>query len=196
MVSILIVTALILSSGCLQGGQNNQEKTPPLANSLLTVASVQAAPGFNTTLSCVLNTTNGSGLNNQTIYWSLDGKPLGQSTTRFGFSVHNLSVNDVLALNPAAHKVVAEYRGNADYAGSRGEGTLLVIQRASPTPVPTPRPNATVTPTPTPTFTPTPTITPTPTPVPTPTPTPVPTPTPTPTRSPFNPFGPRPSPTP
>ncbi|MGZ4942801.1 MAG: hypothetical protein ACXV6K_00820 [Halobacteriota archaeon] len=149
--SILIVTTLILSSGCLGGGQKNEENTSPLANSLLTVRSVQAMLGYNTSLSCVLNTTNGQGLDSQMIYWYLDGKPLGQSITRFGFATHNLSVSDVLALEAGAHKVVAEYKGNPDYAGSRGEGTLLVIEKPSPSPSPSPSASASPTKKPTPT---------------------------------------------
>jgi len=78
-----------------RGGQSNDTNTAPLANSLLVVRSVEVMVGYNTSLSCVLNITNGQGLDNQVVYWYLDGQPLGQSSTYFGFATYNLSVSDV-----------------------------------------------------------------------------------------------------
>jgi len=70
------------------GGQSNNTNTPPLANSLLVVRSVEVMVGYNTSLSCVLNTTNGRALIIR-LYWYLDGTPLGQSSTYFGFATYN-----------------------------------------------------------------------------------------------------------
>jgi hypothetical protein len=154
---------MLLSCGCLGGGQTNNENTSPLANSVLVVRSVEVMVGYNTSLSCILNTSNGQGLDNQVVYWYLDGKPLGQSSTYFGFAAHNLSVSDVSALSTGEHQILAEYKGNADYAGSRGEGVLRVIPKPTPTPTPSPSPSPTPSPLPTPSPTPTasPTLTPT-----------------------------------
>jgi hypothetical protein len=180
--AILIVLITLSSCGCLGGGQQNNEKTPPLANSLLTVRSVEAMVGYNTSLSCVLNTTNGQGLDKQVVYWFLDGKPLGQSSTYFGFAMYNLSISDVAALALGEHQILAKYKGNADYAGSQAEGVLLIVPKPTPTPTPTPKPSPSPSPSPSPTRRPTPSPSPTPTARPTPTPTPSPT-APSPTKS-------------
>ena len=161
--AVLIVAIMLSSCGCLGGGQSNDTNTAPLANSLLVVRSVEVMVGYNTSLSCVLNITNGQGLDNQVVYWYLDGQPLGQSSTYFGFATYNLSVSDVSGLALGEHQILAEYKGNADYAGSQAEGVLLVI--AAPTP--TPRPTAT--PTPQPSSSPARTLRPTPSPSQTPT---------------------------
>jgi hypothetical protein len=189
--AVLIVAIMLSSCGCLGGGQSNDTNTAPLANSLLVVRSVQVMVGYNTSLSCVLNITNGQGLDNQVVYWYLDGQPLGQSSTYFGFATYNLSVSDVSGLALGEHQILAEYKGNADYAGSQAEGVLLVI--AAPTP--TPRPTATPTPTPRPTATPTPTPRPTATPTPQPSSSPSPTlrPTPSPSQTPTASSSPTPS---
>lgn len=179
-VAISLILITLLSCGCLGGGQTNDQKTSPLANSVLVVRSVEVMLGYNTSLSCVLNSTNGQGLDDQVIYWYLDGKPLGQGSTYFGFAVHNLSVSDVSALSTGEHRIVVEYKGNADYAGSRGEGVLRVIPKPTPTPTPSPSPSPTPRPSPSPS--PTPTASPSPTPTPTPSPTPSPSVTPSPTR--------------
>jgi hypothetical protein len=121
-------------SGCLGGGKTNNETKSPLANSLLTVRSVEAMIGYNTSLSCFLNTSNGQGLNDQVVYWYLDGISLEQSSTYFGFATHNLSVSDVSALSIGEHRIVVEYKGNADYTGSTGEGVLRVIPKPTSTP--------------------------------------------------------------
>lgn len=160
-IAILIVTIMLFSCGCLGGGQSNNTNTAPLANSLLVVRSVEVMVGYNTSLSCALNITNGQGLNNQVVYWYLDGKPLGQSSTYFGFATYNLSVSDVSGLAVGEHQILAKYNGNADYAGSQGEGVLLII--AAPTPTPTATPKPTPTPSPSPTSRPTPSPSPTPT---------------------------------
>ena len=96
--AVLIVVIMLSSCGCLGGGQSNDTNTAPLANSLLVVRSVEVMVGYNTSLSCVLNITNGQGLDNQVVYWYLDGQPLGQSSTYFGFATYNLSVSDVSGL--------------------------------------------------------------------------------------------------
>ncbi|MFZ0926166.1 MAG: Ig-like domain-containing protein [Halobacteriota archaeon] len=178
--AILIVSIMLFSCGCLGGGQSNNTNTAPLANSLLVVRSVEVMVGYNTSLSCILNTTNGGGLDNQTVYWYLDGTPLGQSSTYFGFATYNLSVSNVSGLALGEHQILAKYEGNADYAGAQAEGVLLVIAAPTPTPTPTPRPTAT----PTPTLRPAPSSSPTsrPTPSPSSTPTASPTPTPSPSR--------------
>ena len=160
--AVLIVTIMLFSCGCLGGGQSNDTNTAPLANSLLVVRSVEVTVGYNTSLSCVLNTTNGQGLDNQLVYWYLDGTPLGQSSTYFGFATYNLSVSDVSGLAAGEHQILAEYKGNADYAGSQAEGVLLVIAAATPTA--TPRPTATPIVQPSPSPTPGPTLSPSPTP--------------------------------
>ena len=165
--AVLIVAIMLSSCGCLGGGQSNDTNTAPLANSLLVVRSVQVMVGYNTSLSCVLNITNGQGLDNQVVYWYLDGQPLGQSSTYFGFATYNLSVSDVSGLALGEHQILAEYKGNADYAGSQAEGVLLVIAAPTPTPTPTPRPTAT--PTPQPSSSPARTLRPTPSPSQTPT---------------------------
>lgn len=177
---IIILIVLASCGGCLGGGQTNDEATSPLARSLLVVSSVGVMIGYNTSLSCVLNTANGLGLNDQVVYWYLDGKPLGQSSTYFGFTMHNLSISDVSALSIGEHRIVVEYKGNADYAGSRGAGVLLVVPKPTPTPTPTPKPSPS--PSPSPSSSPSPSPSPTVSPSPTPTPKPTPTPTPTPTR--------------
>ncbi len=162
--AVLIVAIMLSSCGCLGGGQSNDTNTAPLANSLLVVRSVEVMVGYNTSLSCVLNITNGQGLDNQVVYWYLDGQPLGQSSTYFGFATYNLSVSDVSGLALGEHQILAEYKGNADYAGSQAEGVLLVI--AAPTPTPTPQPSSsparTLRPTPSPSQTPTASSSPTP----------------------------------
>jgi cell division septation protein DedD len=141
--------------------------------------------GYNTSLSCVLNTTNGQGLDNQVVYWYLDGTPLGQSSTYFGIATYNLSVSEVSGLALGQHQILTKYQGDADYAGSQAEGVLLVIAAPTPTPTPTATPTPTPRPTATPTPTPRPTATPTPTPTPSPSPTrPAPSPSSTPTASP------------
>ncbi len=152
-VVISLILIMLLSCGCLGGGQTNNENTSPLANSVLVARSVEVMLGYNTSLSCVLNTTNGLGLDNQVVYWYLDGKPLGQSSTYFGFAVHNLSVSDVSALSTGEHQILVEYKGNADYAGSRGEGVLRVIPKPTPTPTPSPSPSPTPSPSPSPNLT-------------------------------------------
>jgi hypothetical protein len=172
--AVLIITIMLFSCGCLGGRQGNDTNTAPLANSLLVVRSVEVMVGYNTSLSCVLNITNGQGLDNQVVYWYLDGQPLGRSSTHFGFATYNLSVSDVSRLALGEHQILAEYKGNADYAGSQAEGVLLVIPRPTPTPTPTPRPTATPTPRPR-------TATPTPQPSSSPSATPRPTPSPSPT---------------
>jgi cell division septation protein DedD len=183
--AVLIVTIMLFSCGCLGGGQSNNTNTPPLANSLLVVRSVEVMVGYNTSLSCVLNTTNGQGLDNQVVYWYLDGTPLGQSSTYFGFATYNLSVSEVSGLALGQHQILTKYQGDADYAGSQAEGVLLVIAAPTPTPTPTATPTPTPRPTATPTPTPRPTATPTPTPTPSPSPTrPAPSPSSTPTASP------------
>ena len=164
--AVLVVSIMLFSCGCLGGGQNNNTNSAPLANSLLVVRSVEVMVGYNTSLSCILNTTNGEGLENQVVYWYLDGAPLGQSSTYFGFATYNLSVNDVSGLALGEHQILAKYEGNADYAGSQAEGVLLVIAAPTPTPTPTPRPTPTPTPRPTPSPSSTPTASPTPTPSP------------------------------
>jgi hypothetical protein len=146
---ILMLIVLASCGGCLGGGQTNDGTTSPLANSLLVVRSVQVMIGYNTSLSCVLNASNGQGLTDQVVYWYLDGKPLGQSSTYFGFAVHNLSVSDVSALSIGEHRIVVEYKGNADYAGSRGAGVLLIIPKPTPTPTPSPTPSPSPSPSPT-----------------------------------------------
>ena len=175
--AVLIVTIMLFSCGCLGGGQSNNINTPPLANSLLVVRSVEVMVGYNTSLSCVLNTTNGQGLDNQVVYWYLDGTPLGQSSTYSGFATYNLSVSEVSGLALGQHQILTKYQGDADYAGSQAEGVLLVI--AAPTPTPTP--TATPTPTPRPTSSSS-SATPRPTPSPSSTPTASPTATPSPSR--------------
>ena len=183
--AVLIVTIMLFSCGCLGGGQSNNTNTPPLANSLLVVRSVEVMVGYNTSLSCVLNTTNGQGLDNQVVYWYLDGTPLGQSSTYSGFATYNLSVSEVSGLALGQHQILTKYQGDTDYAGSQAEGVLLVIAAPTPTPTPTPRPTATPTPTPRPTATPTPTPTPSPSPTrPAPSPSSTPTASPTATPSP------------
>ena len=178
--AVLIVTIMLFSCGCLGGGQSNNINTPPLANSLLVVRSVEVMVGYNTSLSCVLNTTNGQGLDNQVVYWYLDGTPLGQSSTYSGFATYNLSVSEVSGLALGQHQILTKYQGDADYAGSQAEGVLLVIAAPTPTPTPTPRPTATPTPTPRPI--PSSSPTPRPTPSPSSTPTASPTATPSPSR--------------
>ena len=178
--AVLIVTIMLFSCGCLGGGQSNNTNTPPLANSLLVVRSVEVMVGYNTSLSCVLNTTNGQGLDNQVVYWYLDGTPLGQSSTYSGFATYNLSVSEVSGLALGQHQILTKYPGDADYAGSQAEGVLLVIAAPTPTPTPTPRPTATPTPTPRPI--PSSSPTPRPTPSPSSTPTASPTATPSPSR--------------
>ena len=175
--AVLVVTIALFSCGCLGGGQSNDTNTAPLANSLLVVRSVEVMEGYNTSLSCVLNIPNGEGLNNQVVYWYLDGTPLGATSTYFGFATYNLSVSDVSGLALGEHQILVKYEGNADYAGSQGEGVLLVIAAPTPTPTPTPRPTATPTPTPRPTATPTPQPSPSPSPTLRPTPSPSSTPT-------------------
>ena len=165
--AVLIVTIMLFSCGCLGGGQSNNTNTPPLANSLLVVRSVEVMVGYNTSLSCVLNTTNGQGLDNQVVYWYLDGTPLGQSSTYFGIATYNLSVSEVSGLALGQHQILTKYQGDADYAGSQAEGVLLVIAAPTPTPTPTPRPTAT--PTPQPSSSPARTLRPTPSPSQTPT---------------------------
>jgi len=171
-ITILIVTIMLLSCGCLGGGQSNNTNTAPLANSLLIVRSVEVMVGYNTSLSCVLNMTNGQGLNNQVVYWYLDSKPLGQSSTYFGFGTYNLSVSDVSGLAVGEHQILAKYNGNADYAGSQGEGVLLIIAAPTATPTPAPSPVPTPKPTPTPSLSPRSRPTPSPSPIPTAGPTP------------------------
>lgn len=139
-ITVSLVALTLLACGCLGGGQKDNETTSPLANSLLVVRSVQAMPGYNVSLSCVLTMMNGRGLDNQTVYWYLDGKPLGQSSTYFGFAVYNLSVGDVSALSQGDHQIRADYKGDADYAGTTGMGVLAVIPRPTPTPSPPPSP--------------------------------------------------------
>ena len=155
---MLMLLVLASCGGCLGGGQTNDVTTSPLANSMLVVRSVEVMIGYNTSLSCVLNTTNGLGLNDQVVYWYLDSKPLGQSSTYFGFATYNLSVSDVSALSVGEHRIVVEYKGNADYAGSRGAGVLLIIPTPTPTPTPTPKPSPSPSPSPSrsPTLTPSP----------------------------------------
>src|SRR5665647_3659493 len=68
-VIMLVLTILASYSGCLGGGKTGNETTSPLANSLLTVSPVEAMIGNTATLSCVLNTSNGQGLVDQTVYW-------------------------------------------------------------------------------------------------------------------------------
>ncbi len=162
--AVLIVAIMLSSCGCLGGGQSNDTNTAPLANSLLVVRSVEVMVGYNTSLSCVLNITNGQGLDNQVVYWYLDGQPLGQSSTYFGFATYNLSVSDVSGLALGEHQILAEYKGNADYAGSQAEGVLLVIAgpTATPTPQPSSSPARTLRPTPSPSQTPTASSSPTP----------------------------------
>ena len=99
-VAIMLMPIILAScSGCLGGGKTSDEVTSPLAHSLLVVRSVEAMIGYNTSLSCVLNTSNGQGINDQVVYWYLDGKALGQSSTYFGFATYNLSVSNVSALS-------------------------------------------------------------------------------------------------
>jgi hypothetical protein len=174
-VVISLILIMLLSCGCLGGGQTNNENTSPLANSVLVARSVEVMLGYNTSLSCVLNTTNGLGLDNQVVYWYLDGKPLGQSFTYFGFAVHNLSVSDVSALSTGEHQILVEYKGNADYAGSRGEGVLRVIPKPTPTPTPSPSPKPSPSPSSTPSASPSSTPSPSRSPSPTPTASPSPT---------------------
>src|SRR5674536_361845 len=66
--AIALILIALLTCGCLGGGQTSNETTSPLANSLLVVRSVEAMIGYNTSLSCVLNTSNGLGL---MIKWSI-----------------------------------------------------------------------------------------------------------------------------
>jgi hypothetical protein len=160
-VHILTVALIILtlsSCGCLEGEHKSDEKTAPLANSLLVVRSAQVMPGYNASLSCVLNSLNGQGLDNQSVYWYLDGTFLGQSSTYFGFATYNLSVGDVSALSQRDHQIRVEYKGNADYAGTSGSGVLAVVPKPTPTPSPsvTPSPSpGTATAMPSPSLTPT-----------------------------------------
>jgi hypothetical protein len=155
-ITVSLVALTLLACGCLGGGQKNDEKTSPLANSLLVVRSVQVMPGYNVSLSCVLTVMNGQGLDNQTVYWYLDGKPLGQSSTYFGFAVFNLSVGDVSALSQGDHQIRVDYKGDADYAGTTGIGVLAVIPKPTPTPSLSPTPNpGTATPAVSPSSTPT-----------------------------------------
>src|SRR5665647_1040239 len=104
--AIALILIVLLTCGCLGGGQTSDETTSPLAHSLLVVRSVEAMSGYTTSLSCVLNTSNGLGLTDQVVYWYLDGKPLGQNSTYFGFSTHNLSVCEVSALSTGEHRIV------------------------------------------------------------------------------------------
>lgn len=136
--TVSLVALTLLSCGCLGGGQKNDEKIPPLANSLLVVRSVQVMLGYNVSLSCVLTTMNGQGLDNQSVYWYLDGKLIGQSSTHFGFATYNLSAGDVSAPSQGDHQIRVEYKGNADYAGTSGRGVLAVIPKPTPTPSPSP----------------------------------------------------------
>lgn len=148
-VYILTVALMVLtlfSCGCLDGEHKSDEKMAPLASSLLVVRSVQVMLGYNVSLSCVLNSLNGQGLDNQSVFWYLDGRFLGQSSTYFGFAMYNLSVGDVSALSQGDHQIRAEYKGNADYAGTSGSGVLAVI----PKPTATPSPSVTPSPSPAP----------------------------------------------
>jgi hypothetical protein len=131
---MLVLIILASCSGCLGGGKTGNETTSPLANSLLTVSPVEAMIGNTATLSCVLNTSNGQGLIDQVVYWYVDGKALGQSSTYFGFATYNLSVSNVSALSIGVHRIIVEYKGNADYTGSTGEGVLRVIPKSTLTP--------------------------------------------------------------
>ena len=185
--AVLVITIMLFSCGCLGGGQSSDTNTTPLANSLLVARSVEVMVGYNTSLSCFLNITNGQGLDNQVVSWYLDGHPLGATSTHFGFATYNLSVSDVSGLALGEHQILVEYKGNADYAGSQAGGVLLVIAAPTPTPTPTPRPTPTPSPSATPRATPSPSRTPTASPTPTLTPSatgrPSPTVSPSPTRS-------------
>lgn len=131
---VLVLIILASCSGCLGGGKTGNETMLPLANSVLVVSSVEAMVGNSTSLSCGLNTSSGQGINNQTVYWYLDGKALGQSSTYFGFAAYNLSVSNVSVLSLGEHRIIVEYKGNADYTGSTGEGVLRVIPKSTLTP--------------------------------------------------------------
>jgi hypothetical protein len=140
-ITVSLVALTLLACGCIGGEQKNDKKVSPLANSLLVVRSTQTMLGYNVSLSCVLTMMNGLGLDNQTVYWYLDGKPLGQSSTYFGFTMYNLSVGDVSALSQGDHQIRVDYKGNADYAGTSGIGVLEVIPKPTPTPSPSPAPS-------------------------------------------------------
>jgi hypothetical protein len=196
----LVAIYITSASGCIAGNQNQNEKTVPLATSILTVNSLEAMRGYNASLSCTLNATNGKGLHNQTIYWYIDGNPLAEGKTFFGFAFYNLSSVDVFNFSIGEHKIVVEYKGDANYIGTRGEGLLLVIEKStSNTPLPSviPRVSSNVTsyPSSSPSLTPIITIPPLPTPTPAPSSFPtiprLPTPTPAPSSFPTIPRLPR-----
>ncbi len=185
----LVAIYITSASGCIGGNQKQNEKNVPLATSILVVNSLEAVRGYNTSLSCALNATNGKGLHNQTIYWYIDGKALAEGKTFFGFAFYNLSSIDMFNFSIGEHKIVVEYKGDANYIGTRGEGLLLVIEKSTsnlPLPAGIPRvlSNITSYPSSSPSLKPIITIPPlpTPTPVPSSLPTipPLPTPTPVP----------------
>jgi hypothetical protein len=128
----LVVLYITSTSGCIEGNQSQNEKTVPLATSILAVNSLEAVQGYNASLSCTLNATNGRGLHNQTIYWYIDGKHLAEGKTFFGFALYNLSSTDTFNISIGEHKIVVEYKGDANYVGTRGEGLLLVIEKSTP----------------------------------------------------------------
>ncbi len=127
----LVAIYITSAAGCIGGSQNQNEKNVPLATSILVVSSLEAVWGYNTSLTCTLNATNGKGLHNQTIYWYIDETPLAEGKTFFGFAFHNLSSTDMFNFSIGEHKIVVEYKGDANYLGTRGEGLLLVIEQGT-----------------------------------------------------------------
>ncbi len=142
MKNIPIITALILlialTLGCINQSKDAPQLNTATANTQLKLNSTTVAQGEFCTLTCQLNMTRGTGLNNKTIVWFLDNNYKGTSRTLWGYATYNLTGVDTSQLSIGVHTINATFEGDADYVGSKATSTLQV--QATPTPAPSESP--------------------------------------------------------
>lgn len=134
-VIITLILLIALTLGCIGQNKDSPHANTATANTQLKLNSTTVAQGDFCSLTCQLNMTRGTGLNNKTIVWSLDNNYKGTSRTIWGYATYNLTAVETSQLSVGAHTINASFDGDADYVGSKATATLQV-QTTAPTPAP------------------------------------------------------------
>ncbi len=135
---IALILLIALTLGCVNQSKDVQVNSAT-ANTQLKLNSTSVTQGEFCTLTCQLNMTRGTGLNNKTIVWFLDNSYLGKSRTLWGYATYNLTGVETRQLSLGVHIINATFEGDVDYVGSKATSTLQV-QVTAPTLTPSESP--------------------------------------------------------
>ena len=125
-VIITLILLIALTLGCIGQNKDSPHANTATANTQLKLNSTTVAQGDFCSLTCQLNMTRGTGLNNKTIVWSLDNNYKGTSRTIWGYATYNLTAVETSQLSIGAHTINASFDGDADYVASKSAATLQV----------------------------------------------------------------------